>query len=405
MKKIAIITTHPIQYNAPWFALLARKPGIELKVFYTWSQRQTEFYDDNFGKEIQWDIPLLEGYDYTFVTNTAQKPGNKSFGGIQCPTLIAEIEAFVPTHLMVFGWNFKAHFKAMRYFKGKIPVLFRGDSTLLDYEIKTFSDLIKQPLPRLLKHAIPQLLKFKLRKLTLSFIYRYIDKALYVGSNNKAYFKAHGLKENQLLFVPHAIDNHRFLDNPDKDYTHKAIQWRRQLGIQDSNFVIIFAGKFETKKAPFLLLEAYRKLKSKTHPIKLIFIGNGPLENSLKSEADDDPNIFFLPFQNQSVMPIIYRLGNLFCLPSSGPGETWGLAINEAIACGTPVVVSDKVGCANNLVQAPPCFQFKSEDIDDLSRVLELAISYTNVDKSKTWNSFIEKWSFEVLTKKLIEAL
>lgn len=405
MLRLAIITTHPIQYNAPWFALLAQKPGVEVKVFYTWSQRQTEFFDDNFGTEIQWDIPLLEGYNYTFVPNTSKNPGNKKFRGIKCPTLIPQIESFAPTHLLVFGWNFQAHFKAMRHFKGKIPVLFRGDSTLLDYEIQTVSDLIKQPIKKLIRHSIGQFLKFKIRKLTLSFVCRYIDQALYVGSNNKAYFKAHGLKEEQLLFVPHAIDNRRFSDNPEKNYAHKALQWRRQLGIQDTDFVILFAGKFETKKAPDLLLEAYKKLNDKTHPVKLVYIGNGPLESSLISKAGNDPNIYFLPFQNQSIMPTAYRLANLFCLPSVGPGETWGLAINEAIACGVPVIASTKVGCAADLVTNPPCYQFHSGNVNNLTRVLETAIEHISRDSNKEWNSFINNWSFEVLTGNLVKGM
>lgn len=404
MPRLAIITTHPIQYNAPWFALLAQKPGIEVKVFYTWSQRQTEFFDDNFGKEIQWDIPLLEGYDYAFVTNTSKKPGNKSFRGIKCPTLIPQIKEFAPTHLLVFGWNFQAHFKAMRHFKGKIPVLFRGDSTLLDYEIQTLSDLVKEPLSKLFRHGSGQLLKFKLRKLILSFVYRYIDQALYVGSNNNAYYKSHGLKEEQLLFVPHAIDNNRFFDDPEKDYVRKALQWRRELGIQDTDFVILFAGKFEPRKNPEVLIKAFINLEAnnKTN-IKLLMIGNGPLEKKIKGLSGENANIIYIPFQNQSDMPIVYRLGNCFCLPSQS--ETWGLAINEAIACGVPVIASTKVGCATDLVTNPPCYQFQSGDVNDLTHVLETAIEYISENSNKEWNSFINNWSFEVLTGNLVKGM
>jgi glycosyltransferase involved in cell wall biosynthesis len=60
-----------------------------------------------------------------------------------------------------------------------------------------------------------------------------------------------------------------------------------------------------------------------------------------------------LPFQNQSHMPIVYRLGDVFVLPSAH-GESWGLAVNEALACGTPVIVSDRVGCAADVVD-PSC--------------------------------------------------
>lgn len=403
--KLAIITTHPIQYNAPWFKILSEKEGIEIKVFYTWSQRQTEFFDNNFGREIKWDIPLLDGYEYEFVENTSKKPGNKSFWGIKCPALIPRILKYSPTHILIFGWNFRAHFKVMRYFKGRIPVLFRGDSTLLDYNIQSLQDLFKFPIIQILSSSIPQLLKFQARKLSLSFIYRYINKALYVGTNNKAYFLKHGLKETQLCFVPHAVDNSRFFDGPEKDYTKKAFQWRRELGISDTDFVILFAGKFETKKAPLLLLEAFNRITEKQASVRLIFIGNGPMEEMLKEKAENNPAVIFLPFQNQSVMPVTYRLANLFCLPSGGPGETWGLAVNESIACGVPVITSNKVGCSPDLVKSPPCYQFQSGNVEDLSRVLKTAIAKNSNNPHKDWNSFINKWSYEMLTGNLLKVL
>jgi glycosyltransferase involved in cell wall biosynthesis len=80
-------------------------------------------------------------------------------------------------------------------------------------------------------------------------------------------------------------------------------------------------------------------------------VGNGPLENQLKVLAEPHDFIRFIPFQNQSQMPIVYRLGDILCLPSKGPGETWGLAINEAMASGRPVIVTDKVGCAQDLLR------------------------------------------------------
>jgi glycosyltransferase involved in cell wall biosynthesis len=71
----------------------------------------------------------------------------------------------------------------------------------------------------------------------------------------------------------------------------------------------------------------------------------------LKQAAAGDKRIIFLDFQNQLRMPVLYRVGDVFILPSGGPGETWGLAINEAMACSRAVMVSDKTGCAPDLVK------------------------------------------------------
>ena len=166
--RLAIVTTHPIQYYAPLFRLLTKEPGMELKIFYTWSQTQKgPKYDTDFGKMIEWDIPLLDGYSYEFVENVAADPGVHHFRGIDNPALNNKITEWGPDFLLVIGWNFKSHLSCMRYFKGKIPVLFRGDSTLLDEK--------------------PGLKKI-LRRIFLKWIYRHADYALYVGKNNHDYF-------------------------------------------------------------------------------------------------------------------------------------------------------------------------------------------------------------------------
>ena len=139
MKRLAIITTHPIQYYAPLFRLLSERKNIDVKVFYTWGeQSKDKIFDPGFGKVREWDIPLLEGYKYEFITNISTIPGSHHFWGINNPNLIQKINHWNANAVLVIGWNFKSHLRAMIYFKGKIPVLFRGDSTLLDEE-KGFS--------------------------------------------------------------------------------------------------------------------------------------------------------------------------------------------------------------------------------------------------------------------------
>ncbi|MBN8671015.1 MAG: glycosyltransferase family 4 protein [Chitinophagales bacterium] len=325
--RLAIVTTHPIQYNAPWFRLLAQQQGVEVKVFYTWEASQTiAKYDPGFGRVVEWDIPLLDGYEYTFVKNVSANQGSHHFKGIDTPTLNSEIEQWGAEAVLVFGWAYKSHLACLRYFKGKIPVLFRGDSTLLDRA-----------------GGVKELLK----NIFLKFVYRHIDYALYVGTNNKEYFLQHGVKEHQLVYVPHAIENERFIDI-DGDYTTRANEWKRELGIEGC-FNIVFAGKLEPKKNPEYLLQLAAKLPATN--LRFVYVGNGILEEKLKNSAKADNRILFVGFQNQQNMPLVYRLANVFVLPSKGPGETWGLAINEAMACGVPVIASDKAGGAVDLIK------------------------------------------------------
>lgn len=337
MKKLAIISTHPIQYNAPLFRLLAESKTLHPRVFYTWEQSgKGAKYDPGFGKNIEWDIPLLEGYEFEFVTNTADDPGTHHFKGMINPGLNPAIEAWKPDVLLVYGWSYDSHLKALRHFHGRIPVLFRGDSTLLNEK--------------------PGLRKM-LRRVFLTWVYRHVDYALYVGTNNKDYFLKHGLKQRQLVLAPHAVDNRRFSAS-DAERRAEAAEWKRSLGIKPDERVVLYAGKLETYKDPAFIVGLAERWKEL--PVRVILVGNGQLEKELKERAKDIPGIIFLDFQNQSRMPVVYRLADVFILSShsqthgagmSTQNETWGLGANEAMACGCGLMLCSGVGGAVDLVR------------------------------------------------------
>lgn len=376
--RLLIVTSHPIQYNAPLFKLLAEIGSIDLKVFYTWSQSEEgRLYDPGFAKHREWDIPLLEGYNYEFVENISKNPGSHHFWGIINPDLINRIKEYKPDRILVYGWSFHSHLKVLRYFKNKIPIFFRGDSTLLDNVQISF-------------------LKKSIRKLFLKWIYQHIDKAFYVGQANKQYFLANGLKENQLIFAPHSIDNRRFSEN-NEYYEEQALLWRRELGIPDQSIVFLFAGKLEAKKNPLLLITAFQSYSNDN--IRLIILGNGGLEKELKEKAKSDPRIIFIDFQNQSRMPVVYRLGDVFVLPSKGPGETWGLSVNEAMACGRPTIVSDACGCEKDLIiHGKTGYSFMSDNLSELKRSMQFFVELNDKKAFRTWAQLhISRYNLEMV--------
>ena len=119
-----------------------------------------------------------------------------------------------------------------------------------------------------------------------------------------------------------------------------------------------------------MLLRAFTELNIKnTH---LLFVGNGILEDQLKAEAKQHGNVHILPFQNQQAIPAYYQACDLFCLPSKS--ESWGLSINEAMACGKAVLVSDQCGAAVDLVTEKNGRIFKSDQPTDLKKQLLLPI-------------------------------
>jgi glycosyltransferase involved in cell wall biosynthesis len=375
VKKLAIVSTHPIQYYAPIFQMLAKRARLTLQVFYTWSQSQETVRDHSFGLDIQWDIPLLDGYPHCFVENRSANPGTHRRDGIVCPTLIAEIEAFQPDAILVFGWFWKSHHDVIRHFFGKRRILFRGDSTLLDERAD---------------------LRTWLRRRYLRWVYRKVDLALFVGQNNRDYFAIHGLGERQLRFAPHAIDNARFVGGVEDQYELQAQQWREKLGLSEAHFVVLFVGKFEDKKNPLLLIEAIARLHAKYPQLRLLLIGNGPLEVAVQQATAGAAFAITLPFQNQSLMPLVYRLAQVFCLPSSGPGETWGLAVNEAMASGRAVIASDKVGSTRDLIQhGVNGFAFPANQLTDLMQVIEQAIHSDIKQMGQVAQQSILPWNFE----------
>jgi glycosyltransferase involved in cell wall biosynthesis len=381
MKKLAIVTTHPIQYYAPLFQLLHQSKQIDIKVFYTWGEGAFKKYDPGFGKIVDWDVDLLTGYPYEWLKNTSAKPGSHSFNGIVNPDIIERIESWQPDALLIYGWAYKSHLKCMRYFKNKIPVYFRGDSTLLDNKPG---------------------LKGSLKSVFLKWVYKHVDYAFYTGTNNKQYFKKYGLADTQLIYAPHTVDNDRF----SVSRADEAAILRQSIDVNDSDILVLFAGKFEQKKSPQILLDAFLSLK-KDH-VHLLFVGDGKLEKPLKQNAMDQKNVHFMPFQNQSYMPVIYQGCDIFCLPSQGPGETWGLAVNEAMASGKTVLVSDKVGCALDLVL--PGFTgmiFKAGEISDLTAKLSLLAEDKNhlAVLGSNAKNHIASWNFNKQVTAIISAI
>ena len=323
--RLAVITTHPIQYYAPWFRYITARALAKLKVFYLWNPAATTLHDPGFDREIAWDVPLLEGYEYEFVPNISRQPGSNHFGGIDNPELLLRLGSFRAEAALLIGYRYKSMHRLIFKRSRSFPLLLRGDSHRL---------------------GTKNIRKFSLspKRLAIAHIFRRFAAFLYVGTANREYLRLHGVPEKKLFFAPHAVDNDRFFLAA--EWSGQARAWRKELGISDKSLLIIFAGKFEEVKRPLDLLRAFSKVN---HPdAALLFVGAGILERELRAAAAKMHNVFFAPFQNQSAMPRTYAAADVFVLPSER--ETWGLSINEALCSAKPVIVSDHVGCGPDLV-------------------------------------------------------
>jgi glycosyltransferase involved in cell wall biosynthesis len=348
-KRLAIIVSHPIQYYAPLYQRLAQREDVTIKVFFTWHAGHRAVQDSGFRQPVAWDIPLTEGYEFDLVPNVSPDPGTHSFFGLRNPSLVGRVTAWQPDAVHITGWAWLSHLLALRAFRRLgVPILFRGDSHLLDS-------------PR----RGPW---WQVKRAVLRRVYSWPTMFLYVGAANRAYYEAFGVEADRLCRCPHSIDVARFAQ-PEAALEKAASEWRQGLGIAADRTVLLFAGKFERKKQPLELMRAVSAMEA-PGPLVLL-VGGGELDGEVRALAAAYPERFrVLPFQNQSRMPVVYRLGDIFVLPSAF-GETWGLAVNETMACGRPVLVSNRVGCAGDLVDEGCGRVFAWDDFSSMIRAVQ----------------------------------
>jgi glycosyltransferase involved in cell wall biosynthesis len=356
--KLLFIISHPIQYNAPLFAYIANNSQYTIKVFYTLGRSSDVVANNGFGIPENWNLNLLAGYDYEFIENTSSYPSSLSYWGIKNPSLIEKIISYNPAGIVIYAWKPQSHFSVLNYFHGKIPILFRGDSSTLDdpygFSLRSF-----------------------FRYTFLKWVYRKVDYAISPGTASDQYFLKSGLRQNQIIRAEHAIDNQRFM-NMTKIEEEQLFELSSSLSIKPKEVIFLFAGKFIDKKNPLFLIDAFTQLKQLNDNVRLLLVGNGVLQNMIKEKISKLPlhiasSIKLLPFQDQNQIKLLYRVSNVFVLPSKGPQETWGLSVNEALACGIPVIVSNRCGSSNDLVKNDVNgLVFKSEDTQDLIQKMML---------------------------------
>ena len=345
--RLAIVVSHPIQYYVPLYRRLAHRNDIEIKVFFTWHAARESQYDPGFRQDVAWDIPLTEGYEYEEVPNTARQAGTDHFWGLQNPSLASRVRAWEADAVHVTGYAYASHLSAIHsFYRDRVPVLFRGDSHLIGRRLG---------------------ISWRLKRILLARVFKWVAGCLYVGKNNYDYFRELGVPGSRLFYCPHGIEVERFAEPNDK-LEERARHWRHEIQIPENARTLLFAGKFQHGKRPVELMKAVARIEDPN--VVLIMVGNGELEPEIRQMAAQLPQRFrVLPFQNQSLMPVVYRLGDIFTLPSAG--ETWGLGVNEAMACERRVLISDKVGCAPDVVTSIDMGEvFTSFDSSDFTRKL-----------------------------------
>jgi glycosyltransferase involved in cell wall biosynthesis len=349
--RLTAVLTHPIQYYAPWFRhIQEHAPGIALTVVYA-TRPTPEQQGVGFERAFEWDVPLTGGY--RSITVRSAEPGDRvdstHFTGLDVPAIGDAIAGTNPDVVMIPGWHSLTLVRALVTCRRLgIPTLYRGDSHLL---------------------SGPAGWTRPLWSIKTRLLLRQFNGYLSPGLRVDEYLEWYGVPDYRIFRAPHAVDNELFATTASPYLMPAArAEARRRWGIAPDAFVPLFAGKLVEAKHPVDLVRAAARLGA---GVSVLVAGSGPLEAEMRAEAvRQGVDLKAIGFVNQSELGQVYAVADCLVLPS-GFAETWGLVVNEALATGRPVVVSDAVGCAPDLLsEGESGYKYPLGDIGGLAAAL-----------------------------------
>lgn len=391
IKKVGFLLSHPIQYFSPLMQEMERHLKPNFKVFYCSDHGITEKYDTGFGRTVKWDIPLLDNYPYEFVENNSFNPSVSNFFGLINYDLIKVLYQNELDVLIIHGWGFFSNIFAILIGKVTgVKVWLRAETPLNQERFHSSKSLF---LRRIVLHY---------------FLFKLIDKFLYIGQENRDFFKYYGVKEHQLIFTPYSVDNKTFNESHIRLLNQKE-KLKAQKELPSDHINILFCGKFIEKKRPLDLIMAFKLISGKHQKVSLIMIGDGELKEAIKIFIKENSieNVYLPGFINQTEINAYYALADIFVLPSQS-GETWGLVVNEAMNFGLPIVASHLVGCAKDLVRNDQNgFIYEMGNVDQLALNLEHLLVDEDLRKrfGNKSKEIINQFSNDVIVQNMLREL
>lgn len=322
--RLAVLATHPIQNHAPWYRALSE--GAELHVFFSLIPRPEEQAVD-FGGAFSWDVPLLEGYQWSELPAVRGRRALGRFLGLWSRDLGIALGRFAPDVVVLTGWN------ALPLLQGLsaavrlgLPTVVRGDSNALR--------------PRSARNRAAH-----------AALFACYDAFVSVGKANRALYEGSGVPPERIFDGGHPVDEEHFLRLASRELPPRE-RAREDWGISEDALCFLFAGKLQLKKRPLDFVGALTRAAGKlpSGAIHGLVVGSGELEDEVRAAARAGrAPVTFTGFLNQSEIGRAYAAADVLVLPSDW-GETWGLVVNEAMLFGRPAIVSDRVGCGSDLV-------------------------------------------------------
>jgi glycosyltransferase involved in cell wall biosynthesis len=373
--RVLAIATHPVQYAAPLFRRMAARSDLHFEVAYCSLRGAKPAFDPDFNTSVQWDVPLLDGYTWQEVPNRGS--GADSFFGLRNPGLWRLIRNGRFDAVLCYVGYVRLSFW-IAYFAARrsgTAFLFGTDATkLAPHDGRSW--------------------KIAIKKLLWPTLFALADQVIVPSSGTRQLVESLGIPTGRITLTPYTVDNSWWMQQAAK-VDRQAIRAGWGAGSQD--VVILFCAKLQLLKRPMDLLAAFAKCKGAN--LRLVFSGDGVLRAGLQAEAERlgvAGRVLFLGFLNQSQLPAVYTSADVMVLPSEH--EAFGVVVNEAMCCGCPVIVSDRVGAARDLiVPVEPDFVYPFGDIDALAAKLGNAAEHPELLRTVGARALahIQTWSPE----------
>lgn len=331
--KLAYLVSHPIQYQAPLLRYLAEKTDLDLEVFFMSDHSLRRYHDVEFGAAVEWDIPLVEGYRHRFLKGFGPQASTDNPWPV-CQSLgpILRHEKF--DVLWTHGYHHQNSIRALLSAKRL------GMTTMVRSDIFEVTAKGKG-----VKRAV--------KDWVVRSLFKKVDLFLAVGERNRAYYRKHGAKDDQIFTLTYAVDNDWFQEASCRARKERY-EIRQQLGFGPDQAVILYASKMTKGKRLMDLAAAYESLVSEWQGASepgLLVIGDGETRPEFLDwiERTGMKSVRYLGFKNQTELPAFFAASDLFVLP--GQVEAWGLIVNEVMNASLPVIVTNEVGCGPDLVK------------------------------------------------------
>jgi glycosyltransferase involved in cell wall biosynthesis len=383
--RVAFVTSHPIQYQAPLFRRLARRDDMDLVVLFCSDHGARAYFDRGFGATVKWDVPVCEGFEHVFLPNLRRNGTPASFFGLVNFGIGRVLRERHIDVVIVHGW---AHATSWLAFSAAsrigIPLLVRGETNLL------------RPAAGM---------KARLRRIVLRRMLSRAAGALAIGSLNREFYIACGVPERRIWLSPYAVDND-FFQSAACELLPQRVELRRAYDIPADSTVFLFSGKLTPVKCPLDLLEAFTGLPSRDR-YSLLFVGDGELRAEIEARVSRKrlTNVRVTGFKNQQHVSTFYAMADVLVLPSRF--EPWGLVVNEAMNFGLGIVASDQVGGAADLVRPGVTGEiFRAGAIDELRSAMERCSSEDRRRAAaRACRTMVGQWGIDAAAGGIAEAV